>query len=80
MITLKVKARIVEYTEGTSVTAEYTVDTVQNDTGLVVETLGPVQCSGLGPSGIVGDLNIDLSGIITEAINKIAAAVAAGSN
>lgn len=80
MITLKVKARIVEFTSAQSVTVEYTVDTVQNDTGAVIETLGPVITTGTGPNDITGDLIIDLSGIITMAVNRIAATVAAGSN
>lgn len=80
MITLKVKALVLSFVQDQSATIEYTVDTVDNATGTVIETLGPWQCAGSGTTNAVGDLNIDLSGIVTEAINRIAAVVAAGSN
>ena len=78
MITMQVVARVLEFTDATSVTIEYTINTVQNDTGQVIETLGPVQCTGTGPTNEAGTLNIDMTGAITNAINRITAAVAAG--
>ena len=78
MITMQVVARVLEFTNAASVTIEYTINTVQNDTGQVIETLGPVQCTGVGLTNEAGALNIDMTGAITNAINRITAAVAAG--
>lgn len=77
---MRVKARVLEFTSAQSVTVEYTIDTVQNDTGVVIETLGPVQCSGLGPNDIVGELNIDLSGVMANAIEAVVEKITGGSN
>lgn len=80
MITMQVKARIVEFVPGVSNVVEYTVNTVNNETGAIVETLGPVLVTGMGPTDITGDLNIDMSGVITNAINKVVAKIAAASD